>query len=248
MGARAVHVSRPIVRIDEEKCTGCGECILACAEAAIQLVDGKAHIISERLCDGFGVCVGRCPEEAIVIEERQAEAFDEEAVKDHLASLWMGSDTAGTALPMRHEEPAAPCPSGRIAADGIDGPVPHWPIKLNLVPPAAPFLKGADVVLMADCVPFAAGDPYPDLIGDRSLLIGCPKFDDPDFALNRLTDIVHTGQLRSLTVVHMEVPCCAGYWHLARRAVAAAGADVRLRKIVVNISGRPLPADGQRDG
>ena len=238
-----MRVHRPIVRIDEEKCTGCGECILACAEGAIKLVDGKAHIISENLCDGFGVCIGKCPEDAIIIEEREADAFDEEAVKDHLASLWTQSETAGNAIPLLNDAPAQACPSSQISAGGIDGPVPHWPIKLNLVPPSAPFLVGADVVLMADCVPFAAGDPYRELIKEGSLLIGCPKFDDPDFALNRLTGMLKSSQLKSLTVVHMEVPCCAGYWHQAQRAAQAAGSSIPLRQVVVSVSGQAMAAD-----
>ena len=237
--------NRPIVRIDEEKCTGCGDCIIACAEGAIELVDGKAQIISERLCDGFGVCVGECPEGAIVIEEREAEAFDEEAVKDHLASMWTQSETAGRPLPVVNDDPAPACPSSQVTAGASGGPVPHWPIKLNLVPPNAPFLAGADVVLMADCVPFAAGDPYRDLIKEGSLLIGCPKFDDPDFALTRLTDILRDSQLKSLKVIHMEVPCCAGYWHLAQRAAQDSGNKVPLMQVVVGISGQAVAAGGR---
>ena len=236
-------VLRKIVRIDEERCTGCGDCILACAESAIEIVDGKARLVGESLCDGFGACLGKCPEDAIHIEEREAEAFDEEAVKERLADLWM----QGADLPKGAATPAN-CPSSQVMALGESGgglPQPagggsaisHWPIKLNLVSPEAPFLQGADVVLMADCVPFALGDGYREYVSDHALLIGCPKFDTYDFAFTRLTEILRCSDVRSLTVVHMEVPCCGGYWHLGQEACTASGKSIPLQQVVIGVRG-----------
>lgn len=254
-------VNRPIVVIDSEKCTGCGDCILVCAEGAIELVDGKARLVGENLCDGFGVCLGKCPEDAIIIEEREAEVFDEEAVKEHLAALWIRGDDSKIEIPMiKQEGTPAGCPSSQtmefrrpgdapsLPTNGppASGPVlTHWPIKLNLVPPGASFLQGADVVLMADCVPFACGDLYRQFVSEHALLIGCPKFDNPDFALTRLTDIFRNSDVRSLTVVHMEVPCCTGYWHLSKQALAASGKTIPVKQVVISVSGQQIT---QTDG
>ena len=235
---------RQIIKIDEEKCTGCGECITACAEGALKIIDGKARLVSETYCDGLGACLGGCPEGALVIEERQADAFDEEAVRDHLAALWAGGE--------RGAETSASCPSTQVmefedrqvpTASGLEGAAPagsaltHWPIKLRLVSPGAPFLQGAELMLIADCVGFAWGDLRRELSPKNAVLIGCPKFDDYDFALDRLTEILRGSQVRSLTIVHMEVPCCAGYWHLGQEAWTAAGKEIPLRQVVIGARG-----------
>jgi len=225
-----MQVLRQIVKIDDERCTGCGDCILACAESAIEIVDGKARLVGENLCDGFGVCLDKCPEDAIEIEEREAEVFDEDAVSARIASLWISGPAA---------QPQGP--SSPVTAPGESAPsgpaISHWPIKLNLVPPNAPFLQDADVVLMADCVPFACGERYKEYVLEHALLIGCPKFDDPSYARTRLTDILRQSDVRSLTVVHMEVPCCGGYWHLGREACAASEKDIPLQQVVIGIRG-----------
>ena len=236
--------TRQIIKIDEEKCTGCGDCITSCAEGALKIIDGKARLISEIYCDGLGACLGNCPEGALTIEERDAEEFDEEAVRDHLAAQWAGSGGAA--------EAATSCPSARVLEFGERGapvaaagsgetssgpPLGHWPIKLQLVPPGAPFLRDADVMLVADCVGFAWRDLRREVTPENAVLIGCPKFDDFGFALNRLTEILRGTDVRSLTVVHMEVPCCSGYWHLAREACAASGREVPLQKVVVGVHG-----------
>jgi len=244
--------SRQIIEIDEEKCTGCGDCVTACAEGAIQIIDGKAKLVSEIYCDGLGACLGDCPEGALTIVEREAEEFDEEAVRDHLASLWtQGGGTPGAA---QMEIPAT-CPSAQVLEleDG-GGAVPetggatsagpvlsHWPIKLRLVPPGAPFLENADLMLIADCVGFAWGDLRRQLSAESAVLIGCPKFDEFDASLGKLSDIVRNSKVRSMTVVHMEVPCCAGYWHLAQEAHAASGKDVPLKQVVVGMRGEVKP-------
>lgn len=234
--------TRQIIRIDEEKCTGCGECLTACAEGALAIVDGKARLISEVYCDGLGACLGHCPEGALAIEEREAEDFDEEAVRDHLAAQWVGSSG---------------CPSAQVLEFGGRGvlaeaagaglPLGHWPIKLRLVSPDAPFLQGADAMLVADCVGFAWRDLHREVTPEKAVLIGCPKFDEYGFALNRLTEILRHAEVRSLTVVHMEVPCCAGYWRLAGEARVASGQEVPLRQVIVGIHGQ-VKADTEEIG
>ena len=232
---------RQIIKIDESKCTGCGECITACAEGALQLVEGKARLVSEVYCDGLGACLGDCPEGAISIEERDAEAFDEDAVQSHLAALWaQGEDGKATV-----RVPAS-CPSSQAVEfsstasappPGGGGGLTHWPIKLRLVPPDAPFLQGADLMLVADCVGFAWGNLRRELSSENAVVIGCPKFDDYGSTWGRLTELLRGADVRSLTVVHMEVPCCTGYWHLAQEARAAAGVDIPLEEVVIGVRG-----------
>lgn len=245
--------SRQIIEIDEEKCTGCGDCVTACAEGAIQIIDGKAKLVREIYCDGLGACLGDCPEGALTIVEREAEEFDEEAVRDHLASLWVqGEGTPGAA---KMEIPTT-CPSAQVlefedrgervasedgGATSAGHGLGHWPIKLRLVPPGAPFLENADLMLIADCVGFAWGDLRRQLSAESAVLIGCPKFDEYDAALGKLSDIVRDSKVRSVTVVHMEVPCCAGYWNLAREAHAAAGKEIPLKQVVIGMRGEVKP-------
>jgi NAD-dependent dihydropyrimidine dehydrogenase PreA subunit len=235
---------RQIIRIDEAKCTGCGECITACAEGALEIIDGKARLVGEVYCDGLGACLGNCPEGALTIEEREAEAFDEEAVRDRLASQWAsgGSGTEAVAScpstqVLEFGERPASAPAGESEEAGSVPLLGHWPVKLRLVPPDAPFLRGADVMLVADCVGFAWRDLRREVTPENAVLIGCPKFDEYGFALDRLTQILREAEVRSLAVVHMEVPCCAGYWHLAREACAAAGGEVPLQQVVVGVRG-----------
>lgn len=242
---------RLIIKIDEELCTGCGDCVVACAEGAIEIVDGKARLISETYCDGLGACLGECPEGALVIEERQADAFDEEAVRDRLAALWARGEGVETPAScpsmqvMEFEDRQAPGTSGAEGATQAGSALTHWPIKLRLVPPGAPFLPGAELMLIADCVGFAWGDLRRELSSENAVLIGCPKFDDYDFALSRLTEILRGSQVRSLTIVHMEVSCCAGYWHLGQQAWTAAGKEIPLRQVVIGARGE-VKQDGER--
>lgn len=234
--------TRKIVRIDEEKCNGCGACIIACAEGALKIIDGKARLVSEVYCDGLGACLGKCPEGAITIEERPAEAFDEEAVKKHLAE----EQKASAGLPCG-------CPSTAVRELGHRGTAPHharrqrqesrlanWPVQLRLVPPEARFLQGADVLLAAHCVAFAHPDFHSDLLDGHALLIACPKLDDFEGHLAKLTRILKQSDVRSLTVAHMEVPCCSGLVHLAKQAVMASGRDVPVSDVTVSIEGETV--------
>jgi NAD-dependent dihydropyrimidine dehydrogenase PreA subunit len=255
-------MKRKIVRIDEDKCNGCGLCVPSCAEGAIRIIDGKARLLAENLCDGLGACLGDCPQDAITIEEREADEFDEAAVNVHLKKI--GHPAAHAPQPVHGHhgggcpsaqvrsfaEPAGGgCPSARLMS--IDrsaqadrpaaGPAPsrlaQWPVQLHLVPPTAPFLQDADVLLAADCAPFAYPDFHEDLLKGKALLIACPKLDDTAPYLDKLTAMIQQGRIRSLTVVHMEVPCCTGLIHLARQAIANSGREVPLETVCIGIRG-----------
>jgi len=231
---------RKIIKIDEEKCNGCGLCVPACAEGALQIIDGKAKLISEKYCDGLGACLGECPQGAITIEERAVDEFDEEAVKLHLEEK-------------KHtmEELPCGCPSATVTqferqevtevttreATNQHSMLGHWPVQLTLVPPTAPFLQGADLVLTADCVPFAYAGFHRDFLKNHSLLVACPKLDDFQAHLEKLTDILSYSSVKSLTVVHMEVPCCSGIVHMARQAIQLSGKDIPLKEVTVSIKG-----------
>lgn len=235
-------VLRKIVKIDEEKCNGCGICVPACAEGAIQVIDGKARLISEIYCDGLGACLGECPEGALTIEERESEEFDEEAVKHHLETM----------KPDPEPLPCG-CPSVTLAQfgpeTGINNHVQaaaevsprsmlgHWPVQLTLVPPTAPFLQGADLVLAADCVPFAYAGFHQEFLRDHALLVACPKLDDFQAHLTKLTDILRGSSVKSITVVHMEVPCCSGLVHMAKQAIGGSGKDIPLKEVTIGVKG-----------
>ena len=245
---------REIIRIDEEKCDGCGDCIVNCPEGALQIVDGKARLVKESYCDGLGVCIGKCPLGAITIESREAEEFDEEAVKEHMAASAKAETkpieegcphAAARAI---HRAPAA-CPGTNVSertpgtADesGPDAPslLSHWPVQLGLVPPTAAFLKDADLLLVADCVPFAFADFHRRfLAGGNPIVVGCPKLDDTKPYVDKIRAMLDAGTLRSITVVRMEVPCCGGLSHVVRTALAASGAELPAKEVIVSIDGR----------
>ena len=271
--------TRNIVHIDQEKCNGCGLCVSACAEGAIQMVDGKAKLVSDVYCDGLGACLGHCPQDAIHIEVREAAEFDEAQVKKLLAA--QGREF----VPPAHTVPAKPavspaahhvpggcpgsalrsmpggdgggCPgtklrqmqkkladavSARPAADA--GAVPaalseltHWPVQLRLVPPHAPFLQGAELLLVGDCVPFACADFHSRFLKGRPVLVACPKLDDADSNIDRLAAVLAEGGVKSVTVVHMEVPCCRGLVHQLKQAAQIIGSSIPLRTAVIGIDG-----------
>ncbi len=231
---------RKIIRIDEEKCNGCGLCVPACAEGALQIIDGKAKLVSEIYCDGLGACLGECPQGAIIIEERAAEEFDEEATKLHLEEEKPAREALLCGCPSttvtRFERQEATGVSPKEATDQRSM-LSHWPVQLTLVPPTAPFLQGADLVLAADCVPFAYASFHQDFLKNHSLLVACPKLDDFQAHLKKLTDILRYSSVKSLTVVHMEVPCCSGLVHMTKQAVQLSGKDIPFKEVTVSIKG-----------
>ena len=240
---------RNIVRIDEAKCTGCGLCATACAEGAIKIINGKARLISDSYCDGLGACLGHCPEGAITIEQREAAAFDEEAVK---AQLGHGSGPDA--------EPLFVCPG--LAAQQLtrdDPPVQddaaevpshlgQWPVQLKLVSPTAAYFADADLLLVADCVPFAMGDFHGRFLKGRSIAVGCPKLDDVRLYIDKLAQVLQANHLRSLTVIHMEVPCCSGLTHVAREAIASTGKPMDFQDVTVSLRGGVIQTETIRMG
>jgi Pyruvate/2-oxoacid:ferredoxin oxidoreductase delta subunit len=242
-----MKIKRKIIQIDEEKCDGCGQCVPSCAEGAIQIVDGKARLVSEKYCDGLGACLGECPNDALHVEEREAEDFDEKAVEKYLKKA---------APPQSHEElpvMACGCPSAQIqsfarpvACEEANKPVSqssgvsalsHWPVQIKLVPPTAPFLKGADLLVAADCVPFAYPDFHRDFIQGKVVMVGCPKFDDAENYIQKFTDVFKTAGVKSVTVVTMEVPCCQGLPVIVKTGMAAANVEAPMTHVVVGMRG-----------
>lgn len=208
---------RKIVNINEDLCNGCGNCIPKCAEGALQIVNGKAKIIKETYCDGLGACLGQCPQNAITITERAAEAFDEKEVHEHLKIF----------RPQQAQsESKANAPQ-----------VPQWPVKLNLVPTEAPFYQNADLLIAADCAPVALKNFHDTLLPGKRVIIGCPKFDDARAYAQKLGEILRRNNIASMTVAHMEVPCCSALKWAVDKAVEASGKKIPVKEYMLKIKG-----------
>lgn len=244
-----MKVKRKIIRIDEEKCNGCGICVPSCAEGAIRIVDGKARLVAEKYCDGLGACLGECPEGALSVIEAEADAFDAEAAERHAESPRSHRDDP---LP---DAPSLPCgcpstlmqifPSASacqqanepVSQTGRASALRHWPVQIRLVPPTAPFLKDADLLVAADCTPVACGRFHQDFLKGRVVLMGCPKFDDVEAYAGRFTEIFRKNEIRSVTVLLMEVPCCGGLPVIVRNALSLSGKDVPLEVKIIAANG-----------
>lgn len=236
-------MKRKIVKIDQELCNGCGDCVGSCHEGAIQMVDGKAQLVSDVYCDGLGDCLGECPTGAITIEEREAEAFDPAAVarrQRDVSSLSSGGGCPG----MRSLSFGSDSDDGSSVSDaaGSRGPnrLRQWPLQLSLVPVEAPWWDDADVLLIADCVALALGDVQDRLVGGRRLAMACPKLDDTSSYVDKLAAILSANRIRTLTVARMHVPCCSGLVRIAEEAVARSGCDLELNVVVVDHEGNLL--------
>ncbi len=232
---------RTIITIDEAKCDGCGRCVSACAEGAIAIRDGKAKLVSDVYCDGLGACLGDCPRGAIRLTQREAAPFDQKAVGKPLPV--MTAPRPQCPLPIREGD--SPIFVGRKLGQSpgclsADAPLSHWPIQLRLVSPPAAFFHDADLLLVADCVPFACADFHSRFLHRRPLVIACPKLDDREAALEKLTAILTASSVRSVTVVHMEVPCCTGLVRLAQAAITATGRDIPLQDTTISVGGREV--------
>lgn len=237
-------MKRKIVRIDEEKCNGCGLCVEACHEGALQLVEGKARLVSESYCDGLGDCLPECPTGAITIEEREAAAYDEEAVQRNM-----------NAINNAPEKLACGCPgtSARIIdrngcnhetmvpqkAPASESRLRQWPCQLRLVPVNAPYLDGASLLVAADCTAYAYANMHNDFMHGRTTLIGCPKLDGIDYS-EKLTEILKAHEIRSITVLRMEVPCCGGLVNAVRQALVSSGKMIPWRVVTISTDGRIL--------
>ena len=233
-------VKRKILHIDQDKCTGCGLCVPSCAEGALQVIDGKLTLISDNLCDGLGACLGECPYGAISIIEREADAFDSEAVKRHLA---------------QYSNVQSGCPSVQLVLSQVQedstptmertSKLTQWPIQLTLVPGNIDIFNNANLLIAADCVPFAFADFHEIFLKNHSLLIGCPKLDNREFYLNKLVKIFKTSSIQNIKVVNMEVPCCQGLYHLVRQAVTLAGKDIPITQDIISIKGKRISRDSK---
>lgn len=241
---------RKIVKINEDKCNGCGLCVPRCAEGAIQIINGKAILLADNLCDGLGNCIGECPVDAIEVIEREAEDFDEEAVEKHLAER----KKTGQKPEKAHN---FGCPGSRTmdikrnTNQGLDGPVvsvddveikirpqlSQWPVQLKLVPETASFYDGRELLVTADCVPFAYPNYHLDLLKDRSVVIGCPKLDDIELYIRKLTNIIKLNDITAITVAHMEVPCCTGIIIASEEALRRSGKNIDIKKVKIKING-----------
>lgn len=242
---------RKIVTIDAEKCDGCGLCVPSCAEGAITMINGKAVLAADNLCDGLGACLGECPRDAIKIEEREADEFDEIAVEKHLSAH-------GKTAPAHHHAPLAAavhhggggCPGSRamsFAPAGQDAATPaagsaqsrlgQWPVQLHLVPTNAPYFQGADLLITADCVPFAYAGYHEDFLKGKAVVVGCPKLDDNNAYIQKLTELFTRSEIKSITVLKMEVPCCGGIAMAARQALAACGKQIPYNEVTIGIRG-----------
>ena len=245
---------RKIIVIDREKCNGCGLCASACAEGAIAMVDGKAELIRDDYCDGLGNCLPACPTGAISFEEREAAAYDEEAVKHHLESR----EAERAAEASRQEEPlACGCPgsmsrsiqrgevgkiapaAGRPAAPEPASELRQWPVQIQLAPVTAPYFQNANLLVAADCTAYARGDFHSRFIRGRVVLVGCPKLDPVDYT-EKLTEIIRRNEIKSVTVVRMEVPCCGGLERAVKNALMASGKFLPWQVVTISVNGEIL--------
>lgn len=275
---------RKIIKIDEEKCNGCGLCIPNCPEGAIQIIDDKARLISDLFCDGLGACIGHCPQGAITIEEREAQEYNEKKVmanivkqgknvikahlehlrdhgqRDYLSQALDYLREKNIANPLLETKPVkehghlpGACPGSKIMdfrkeeASVSKGVVPQaeselrqWPVQIMLVPPFAPYLQDADLLISADCVPFAYANFHQELLKNKVLLIGCPKLDDVEYYQGKISEILKNNNIKSITYAHMEVPCCFGLVGVIKEAIEASGKDIPFKETVISIKGEKI--------
>lgn len=240
-----MKVNRKIIQIDEDLCDGCGNCVPSCAEGALRIVDGKARLVKDIYCDGLGACLGECPTGALTIIERETDEFDEDAVEAYLNSRPEEDSPKEDAI-------ACECPSTRIQAfapsgscedanrpalrDSQASALSHWPVQIRLVPPTAPFLKGADLLVAADCTPVAYPNFHRDFLKGKAIMVGCPKFDDTREYIKKFAELFRTADIKSVTIAVMEVPCCHGLPVIVEKGMELAGRKIPVEKVV--ISGR----------
>jgi len=243
-----MKIVRKIIKIDEALCDGCGVCVPSCAEGALQVVDGKVKVIADMYCDGLGACLGECPVGALTVVEREAPEFDEAAVEAHLERQ---KKTERVEL----LQPVG-CPSAVIqnfkssipenrrdsvpAANDRESALTHWPVQIMLVPPQAPFLKGADLLVLADCVPVAYPGLHDTFLKGKAVMMGCPKFDDAQHYINKFAQICKESGLKSITSVIMEVPCCSGLPMIVKKGMEISGAQIPMEEVVISTRGKIL--------
>jgi NAD-dependent dihydropyrimidine dehydrogenase PreA subunit len=250
-----MKVVRKIIEINEDLCDGCGNCVPSCAEGALEIIDGKARVVADIYCDGLGACLGECPTGALSIVEKKAAEFDEEAVEEYLADKKKEQTGQPKVMPMV----AGGCPSAKLqtfdsakaaspaarsvdptAEPEVDSALSHWPVQIMLVPPSAPFLKGADLLVLADCVPVAFPSLHRDFLQGKAVMMGCPKFDDAQHYVEKFAQICKVSGIKSITAVVMEVPCCSGLPMIVKKGMALSGAKIPLEEVVISTRGKVL--------
>ncbi|AEH45894.1 4Fe-4S ferredoxin iron-sulfur binding domain protein [Thermodesulfatator indicus DSM 15286] len=231
-------ILRKIIEIDEELCDGCGQCVPACEEGAIQIIDGKARLVAEKYCDGLGACLGDCPKGAIKIVEREAEAFDEEAVKEYLAQKQKPQEEKlPCGCPGSHLKILSPVAGAKQKGE-TPSALSNWPIQIKLVPPHAPFLKDAHLLVAADCVGFSYPAFHQNILPGKILMVGCPKFDDAQEYVEKFAQIFRSQPIKELTLAIMEVPCCHSLMGIINKACELAGKKINYRVIIVSADGK----------
>jgi ferredoxin len=258
-------VKRKIIEIDEELCDGCGNCVPACPEQALQLVDTpkgkKARLVKELYCDGLGACLGDCPTGALKLVEEEVEQYNEEAtiarikekapemLETHLKHMQEhGQELLQSQKP---KQTACACPSAKViewkeeeksdaVAARAKSELRQWPVQIHLVPPQAPYLRNAEVVIIADCVPFAYPNMHQDFLKGKVVLVGCPKLDDAEFYVEKIAQIIQVAEPQSIKVVNMEVPCCFGLIQIVKQAMQKAGKEIPFETVTIGIKGKVL--------
>ncbi|MCX8011715.1 MAG: 4Fe-4S binding protein [Desulfobacterota bacterium] len=234
-----MKVKRKIITIDEEKCDGCGQCVSSCAEGAIQLIDGKAKLVSEKYCDGLGACLGSCPNNALEITEQEVDEFDEKAVEEYLKAKEAISKTLACGCPSTHTQSfAAPINYGSPPLTPSLSFLTNWPVQIRLIPPKAPFLKGAELLVAADCTAITYPNFHADFISGKVVMIGCPKFDEVETYIQKFTEIFKTADIRTVTVLVMEVPCCQGLPLIVQEGLKLANQKIPVGKITISPQGK----------
>ncbi len=271
-------MERDIITIDEDKCTGCGQCIPGCPEGALQLIDGKARLVSDLFCDGLGACIGECPEGAITIEKREAEPYDERKVmtnivkqgdatilahlkhlKDHNETGFLSQaieylESNGMAVPDYSEEErrmACGCPESMAqeikkneesesnVSGSIESELTQWPVQLQLINPSVPYFKNADLLIAADCVSYSYGDFHRKFLKDKKLIIFCPKLDTTiDAYIEKLAELFKIQDIKTITIVKMEVPCCSGVERIIDAALQKSGMDIAVNIFIISFQGK----------
>ena len=250
---------RKIIQIDEELCDGCGQCVPDCAEGSLKIIDGKARLVADKLCDGLGACLGACPTGALKIIERAADEFDEKAVEEYLASEEKKAETpqaktmdcgcASTHIQSFNPRPLAvaesPCKSANAptqlgSAQGGISELTHWPVQIRLIPAHAPFLQNADILVAADCTAVAVRNFQDKYLAGKTVMMGCPKFDDAESYVQRFAEIISTCNIKSLTILIMEVPCCSAMNVIIQNALKRSGKTVPVEQITISTRGEEI--------
>lgn len=226
---------RKIIKIDEEKCNGCGACAAACHEGAIDMIDGKAKLTRENYCDGLGDCLPACPVDAISFEEREAPEYDEKAVKQ--AQMKKSADILPCGCPGTQSKALKRETAPAVSTQSIQSQLMQWPCQIKLVPVNAPYFDGANLLIAADCTAYAYGNFHNEFIKNHITIVGCPKLDEGDYA-DKLTQIITSNNIKSVKIVRMEVPCCGGIENAAKRAIQNSGKFIPWQVVTISTDGK----------